>query len=483
MKLKLKKIDAVIIVILIIIAGFVLLKIDFNPIDFDKEETPDITFIVDDTRKTIIVESVDGEVLWKKITITGSCTRSYLGTYVEVGDEIPDCKGKITLRYRPTGDILLTKTFISKVSPPTSVTSGYERAVSPEDEGAHYPNQLLVNREWWYYTVVFNEDSDLAGWAATISFNHMALGDLFGTLKPDVLVVTLHNPEGEEYGGMINKRRGAGLLFAPTLQATSPGVDVTYEKSWAKGNAPNWHVHAEDGNIDNANEIIMDLDYFAPSSPLWLHSNREFDKGSGKIADYIFMGCTVNGTVTLNGYEYQVKGVGHHEHSWSSGILKLAIKGWDWCHMTLDNGWNIYYSNYYLTRQITPTKTINLNPLASMIITTDQGDTITRLEDIDVEITKSDKLKFLLLKMPTEFNITAKPKTLTQFLLKTYDVKLNMDIVADNANTYERTWKLPTYVGMKIGRNTVTGKITWSDEDGSHEVDLNGIGTIWNMRH
>jgi hypothetical protein len=36
---------------------------------------------------------------------------------------------------------------------------------------------------------------------------------------------------------------------------------------------------------------------------------------------------------------------------------------------------------------------------------------------------------------------------------------------------------------MKIGRNTVTGEITWSDDDGEHEINLNGIGTIWNMRH
>ena len=38
------------------------------------------------------------------------------------------------------------------------------------------------------------------------------------------------------------------------------------------------------------------------------------------------------------------------------GLLKPIIKGWDWCHMTLDNGWNIYYSNYYLTSQINTSK-------------------------------------------------------------------------------------------------------------------------------
>jgi len=479
MKLKLKKIDAVIIVALIIIAGFVLLKIDIKP-PIGEKETPNITFTVDEVNKKLIVESVSAEVLWSEIEILGSCTKSYLSTYVEEGDEITDCKGTITFIYKPNKEEIFSCKFAIKLKPPTSVVPGYEMVVSPQDEGAHYPDQFLVNREWWYYTVVFDEDSELAGWTATISFNHMALGDLFGTLKPDVLVVTLHSPDGKEYGGLINKRRGSGLLFPPALVATSPGVDVTYENSWAKGTAPRWTVHAEDKDIDGAHEIIMDLHYFAPGSPLWIHSGRELDKGSSKIADYVFMGCEVNGTVTLDGVEYNVDGIGHHEHSWSTGILRTAIKGWDWCHMTLDNGWNIYYSNYYLTRQITPTKTINLNPFATVIITTDQGDSFTKLEDVSIDITKSDKL-FLLLKIPVVTNVTAEAKLLSQFLLKTYDVQINMNIVAEN--TYDHTWKLPSYIGMKIGRNTVTGSISWSDEDGVHSVDVNGIGTIWNMRH
>jgi len=479
MKYKLKKIDAIIIIALIIIAGVVVLKIDYESPFRPKEETPDIKFVVDDENKKLIVESVSDDVLWAKIDIMGSCTRSYLGTYVEVGDILTDCKGTITLRYRPTGKQLISATFTLVLKPPSSLIIGNERAVSPEDEGAHY-HKLLISREWWYFTVVFDEDSELAGWTASISFNHMALGDLFGTLKPDVLVVTLHSPDGKEYGGMINKRRGGGIIFKPTLQATSPGIDIRYEDSWAQGMAPNWHVHAEDKDIDNAHKIILDLDFFSPNSPMWIHSNRLLDKGAGKIAEYIFLGCEVKGNVTIDGSTYNVKGIGHHQHSWSGGLLKLAVKGWDWCHMTLDNGWNIYYSNYYLFGQITPTKTVKYNPWSTVLITTDQGDTLTRLEDTKIEITKSDNL-FLLLKMPTEINVTAEPKTLSQFLLKTYDISLNMNILSEN--TYDKTWKFPTYVGMKIGRNLVTGKLSWTDEDGSHNVDINGVGTIWNMRH
>jgi hypothetical protein len=81
--------------------------------------------------------------------------------------------------------------------------------------------------------------------------------------------------------------------------------------------------------------------------------------------------------------------------------------------------------------------------------------------------------------MPSEFVISAKPST-TQVLLKSYNIKIDIDIIAQN--TYEKTWKFPTYVGMQIGMNSVTGSIKWNDDEGTHEIELDGIGTIWNMR-
>jgi predicted secreted hydrolase len=474
-----KAIDAVIIVIMILIAGIVLWQVGFIPSESDDGNIPDIYFEKDEVNDILTVTYVSEKVLWSDIKVEGDCDKSLLGRYVNEGDQIIDCIGLISIYHKPTGTLLYTYKFEPEPKLPTSLLTGNLRDVSPKDEGVH-ANSILNKREWWYYTVVFDEDSELSGWTATIGFMHMAWGDFRLTFKPDIHVVTLHSPDGKEYGGLINKQRREilGIFGSKTFEAKTPGVDLKFDSSWALGKAPEWHVHAEDKNIDKESEIIMDLDFFAPSYPLWIESNKLVDKGEGGIASYIFTGCEVSGTVTLDGLEFKVNGTGHHEHSWSLGVGRFFVKGWDWCHMTLDNGWNIYYSKYYLTNQILNSKTSIINPYATIVITSDQGETLTVLDNVDITAKKSDRL-FLLLKMPSQFIITAKPK-IAQVLLRTYNILLNIDIEVIYA--YSKIWKFPTYVGMKIGMSSVTGSIKWTDDDGTHEVELDGTGTIWNMR-
>jgi hypothetical protein len=419
--LKLKKFDAVIVVILVAIAGLVLARTDYL--------APSIEDVI---HPSIGPDEEDPEVV------------------------IPE-----------------------PLLPPESIIPGYLRAVSPEDEGLHY-DKISVCREWWYFTAVFNEDSDFAEWTVSISFNHMARSDLAGTAKPDLLVITLHGPNGEEYGGMINKERGFGILKQPTLDARTPGVGVSFEDSWAEGDAPEWFVHAEDNEIDNNHEIIIDLRFFAPYGPVWTYGNRAFDKTISNLASYMYTGCNVTGTIQLDGEEFDVIGVGHHEHAWSPNVVtKGLINGWDWSHITLDNGWNIYYNTFYQTPQYISTKTPNLNPWSSAILTTNNGQTITTFGDVNPELTESDDEIFTFVKMPIDIHVNAQPGVI-QPLLNSYDMSLNIDISLEN--TYENIWKLPTYVGMNVGRCTVKGTITWTDDEGEHIVEIQGIGSVWSMR-
>lgn len=480
---KIKKIDAILVAIMIAVTGIVLYKVGYIGKDEEKK-VPNIQFITDEENRFLTVKSVSERILWDDIEIDGICDISQIGDYVLKGDKIVDCSGKIKIIHIPTNEELYTYVFPESPELSFSLLPSNLRDISPDDEGAHF-NRLSNLREWWYYTVVFDESSgDLAGYVATIAFCHLSLGDLRGTFKPNLMVVTLHGPNGEEYGGIINKKRGGvlgfGLIGSPTLEASSPGVDVKFEEtSWAKGNAPDWHVHAEDGDADKNNEIVIELDYLAQSPGLWIHSSRLIDKGKGSIAEYIFLGCKVTGKVTINDKEQKVTGTGHYQHSWSPGILRVAIKGWDWCHMTLENGWEIYYGKYYLRLPIIPTRKTILNPISALVITTDKGETLTILEDLDITVKKTDRLS-LNIKLPSEINVQAKTNPLTQPLLRVNKIQLNIDIIAEN--TYDKIWRIPTNVGMKVGLNSVSGTISWLDDDQTYEVKLNGVGTIWSMR-
>ncbi|MBU0496368.1 MAG: hypothetical protein KKG04_00235, partial [Candidatus Thermoplasmatota archaeon] len=382
--------------------------------------------------------------------------------------------------------INVTPPLLQIPTPPTSFIPSFRREVAPDDEGVHY-DAIRISREWWYFGAVLNgKNSELKNWTVLISFNHMARGDLIGTLKPDLLVVSLHGPNGESFGGMINKERYLGILNYGTLIASSPGINLQYDKSWAEGAYPNWHVHAEDEDIDPGHEIIIDLDYTANALPIWTIGNRAFDESKSSIANYLFSGCTIEGTVSIDGEEYIVSGMGHHEHSWTpNAVTKGSISGWDWFHISLDNGWHIYESNFYTMPQFISEKTSRINPFGTLLITTDDGESFTELRNVDLKITQQDDRIFPFVRMPNEFSMTAQPSInpaylVSQSLLYGTKTELDVDIWYTEANTM--VWKFPTYLGMKIGSCSLKGTLSWSDSDGDHQIEVSGLGVVWSAR-
>lgn len=478
--MKLKKLDAIILVSLIVIAGGVLYTIGLFP-SAPEETGPSINFEKDEKNNKLIVTYVSTVVRWSDLIIDGNCNTSGLSTYVVEGDEITDCNGEITIIYRPTERVIDSWTFVRKDVLPENfpIDPRYPRGIVPNDEGSHFDDLLsLVKREWWYYTAVFDKNSELAGWSITISFNHMAYGDLLLT-KPDMMVVTLHGPDGEEFGGFVNRPRLLGTTLK--VKSSNSEVIIDFEDSWVQGIYPEWVVHVEGEDIDKNNDIMMHLTFTAPSLAIWTHNNRPIQESKSQIASYIFTSCEVKGTVMINGKEHSVSGVGSYDHSWSTSLLKQIIKGWDWCHITLENGWNIYYSNYYLTSQITTSNTYKFDKFSTVIITTDKGKTITPLEDVEITIENSERIN-LLLKRPSEITLKAQPSS-AQPLLATYGINLELSIKFDDAIEEKFGIAILEPVGMDVGRSTITGRVTWSDDDGDHDISLNGIGSMWTMRH
>jgi predicted secreted hydrolase len=371
-------------------------------------------------------------------------------------------------------------------TPPTSLIPAYRRDVSPEDEGVHF-NDLQTSREWWYFNAIFTDStSQLKDWAVAVSFNHMARGDLFGTNKPDLLIVSILGNNSETYGGMVNKEHHLGILREGTLIASSPGVKVEFEDCWAEGTYPHWHVHVQNADIDNGHDITIDLDFTAQSLPVWALGSHVIEKSDSEVANYVFLGCTVSGTITIDEKSFSVKGTGSHEHSWTpNAIRKLFIGGWDWFTLTLDNGWEIYIANYLPSPQAISGALSSLDPFGTLLISLDHGATITELKDVNLKITQKDEKVFPLVRLPTAFSLEADPSInplylVSQSLLYGTKLKLTGDISITHATN--QIWKFPTYIGMKIGYCIMDGKISWTDDDGTPEVSIHGIGVSCNMR-
>jgi hypothetical protein len=166
-------------------------------------------------------------------------------------------------------------------------------------------------------------------------------------------------------------------------------------------------------------------------------------------------------------------------------INRLSINGWDWFTLTLDNGWTIYAANYLPTPQVISGTLSKLDPFGTLLITTDRGETITELKDVNLKITQTDEKIFPLVKLPSAFSVDADPSfnplyLISQSLLYGTHTSLSADL--DVTDACNKIWKFPTYLGMKIGYCTIDGTLSWSDDDGDHEVPVHGLGVSWSMR-
>ena len=308
------------------------------------------------------------------------------------------------------------------------------------DEGIHKGSR----REWWYYNVFFNDpDSDLQGYSMIVSFNQMKLGDV-RFLKPDNLFILLFDDAGNYYPlSTFNKRRG-------TLQATGPGVDVTFENSWTKGSYPSWQVHV----VNDEKDFVADLDFTADFLPVWVEG-RSANLPIASLAtggDYYVPRCKVTGNVSWDGKQYHVGGMGYLDHVWQSVVPRWVSKGWDWANLHFDNGWEMYVSKFGLR---TPFKLS-----FDSIIVSPNNRNITEFNHFDITYTETASPKGLpFMYYPKKLHVEAKRD----------DMILKLDI--EVYNTCENVWKWAR-IGMFEGPCYAKGTFSWSE----YTVELNGYG-------
>ncbi|MCK4902240.1 MAG: hypothetical protein KAS76_02700 [Thermoplasmatales archaeon] len=220
------------------------------------------------------------------------------------------------------------------------------------DEGLH-ENSKFIMQEWWYYNVHFDDEvSELKNWSILASFSKY--------LKKSSLKLGLNEEVNKGYNTL-------NIQTEDCFQYFGPAVNLSFNKtSYAKGKYPNWHIYAESKMSEDLN-ISADLKFKANSLPMWMLKNTGRNRSNSFFGYYCVMNCDAEGTVTLNGKSYNVKGRGYHDHTWAPVGIKKAGKKvkevkeiseknksvdifeyWDWFVIHFENGWDMFIGKLYL---------------------------------------------------------------------------------------------------------------------------------------
>ena len=330
-------------------------------------------------------------------------------------------------------------------TPPTppgdrrGIDSG-RHVLETNDEGPH----KLSKREWWYFNVFFNSPgTDLKDWSMIISFNKMGLQDI-RFLKRDNFFMILYDDKGVSYNfNILDQRRN-------TLSYTGPGVDVKFKDNWAKGAYPTWQVHGENSEKD----ITVDLTYTADFLPVWVEgrSSNLFFIGKQMSGDYYVPRCSVEGTIKWEGKEYNVYGIGYHDHVWEAIIPRFVTKGWDWLNLHFDNGWEMYISKFTLRWP--------RNKFAGALIVSPDNRNIVEWSQFTLNYVETKQSQNLpSLSYPVKYYVEASQE----------DMLLKLEITV--YNVCEITFKSGR-TGMFEGPCFAKGTFSWE----GHTVELNGYG-------
>jgi predicted secreted hydrolase len=273
-----------------------------------------------------------------------------------------------------------------------------------------------------------------------VSFNKMAPNDI-RFLRRDNLFIILYDDKGVSHNfNILNNRRG-------TLKASSPGVDVEFKNSWAKGVYPSWQVHAE----NSAEGFVVDLNFTADFLPVWVEgrsSNLIF--GKYLSGDYYVPRCDVEGTINWENKEYTVYGIGYHDHVWEASIPRFVSKGWDWFNLHFDNGWEMYLSKFILRWP--------RDGYAGAIIVSPNNRNLVEWSKFTLEYVETRPAQLLpSLYYPVKYHLEASYD----------DILLELDITV--YNVCEIVWK-NARTGMFEGPCYATGRISWPD----NVVELKG---------
>ena len=193
------------------------------------------------------------------------------------------------------------------------------RGLEPRDDALH-PYSGRFYWEWWYFDAQFDD-----GHRCVLELQYPNLTNLLA--KECCMLFNVYTPDGREFNNIVP-------FPASMWRASEETCDVAIGENTIRGYYPEYHVRFTHQNL------ACDLT-FQNLLPGWTRGTGEIMFGrpeKQQVFGWLVAQprARVSGTLSVDGVEHEVDGLGYHDHNWGNGFLPSYVSHWIWGRLSTD---------------------------------------------------------------------------------------------------------------------------------------------------
>ena len=198
-------------------------------------------------------------------------------------------------------------------------TDDLNRGLKPADDGLH-PYDSRFYFEWWYFDAQFDD-----GHRCVLELQTPNLVNIFA--DECAMLFNIYTPDGVEHNNIVPF---PGSMW----RASTETCDVAIGDNTIQGYYPEYRVKFSHENL------ACDL-LFTNLLPGWTRGTGEImfgQKDKHQLFGWVVAQprAKVTGTLTNDGREHRVSGLGYHDHNWGSGFLPSYVSHWIWGRLSTE---------------------------------------------------------------------------------------------------------------------------------------------------
>jgi hypothetical protein len=194
------------------------------------------------------------------------------------------------------------------------------RGLIPANDAQHpYDNRFYW--EWWYFDAEFDD-----GHRCVLELQTPNIVKMFNQSEVAMLF-NVYTPGGREYNNIVS-------FPADLWRSSTETCDVAIGDNTISGYYPTYKVKfSHEG-------LACDLT-FTNMIPGWTRGTGAIMFGTparNNLFGWVVAQprASVEGTLTVEGVEHKVSGIGYHDHNWGSGFLPMYVSHWVWGRLSTD---------------------------------------------------------------------------------------------------------------------------------------------------